>query len=87
MWMAVILVTVPLRTVIPHTPMRARWRCERRHGAGPPAVGESRRRLLVLDAQLAERQRPATRVAADPQHGHARNLCQRCPPGNVRVRS
>ena len=64
----------PLRATILRTRMRARNRRERRHGPGSSAVDTLRRRLLVLDAQLAERERPTSRMAADPQHGHARNL-------------
>jgi len=73
MWSALILAGL-LRAAVPRTPTRARSRRERRHGPGTSAVGTLRRRLLVLDAQLAERERPTSRMAADPQHGHAATL-------------
>jgi hypothetical protein len=59
---------------IQRTPMGTGNDRERRHGAHAAAAGALRRRLLVLDAQLSERERPASRMAADPQHGHAGNL-------------
>ena len=71
---SMLMLAGPRRSVVLRTPVRARNRRERRHGTGSSAVGALRRRLLVLDAQLAERERPTSRMAADPQHGHARNL-------------
>jgi hypothetical protein len=64
----------PVCIQIEHTPVSARNSGECRHRAHPWAAGAMHRRLLVLDAQLAERERPASGTAADPQHGHPENL-------------
>ena len=85
MWSALILDTGSLRAALLRTPVSTRNR-ERRHGTGLTKVGTANGRLLVLEAQLAERQRCAPRMAADPQHGHAGNLRQRRPAGNLQIR-
>jgi hypothetical protein len=85
MWSALILETGPLRAALLRTPTRTRNR-ERRHGTGRTKARTLNRRLLVLEAQRAERQRRAPRMAADPQHGHAGNLRQERPTGNLRIR-
>jgi hypothetical protein len=69
-----------------HTPVSARTGCEHGNNSHARAAGPLHGRLLVLDAQLAERERSAPGMAADPQHGHSEKVCEGRPTGNRRVR-
>ena len=72
-----------------HAPLRAHTGREHRHGAHARPVEALRRRLLVLEAQLAKyglEPEDVRWMDAHPQHGHDRKVRQGRPTGDVRLR-